>query len=159
LFTVIALVVMFLFGTVYLQSWIIDRMVFSQVNTLTSNFSDTVRTKGYISRKDYDDFTKLLSITNRAYDVKISHREVKYYPLEVSDSRYTPEKPYIVLYFKHDEREIFNTLYKLDQNYNMLKGDDVKIEVKPIGNVKKGIEVFGMRTIIYANYGGMVNNQ
>ena len=58
-----------------------DDISYSLALKITTNFVDNVKSKGYITRKMYDDFNSTLAVTGNAYDIKLEHVSKKYYPV------------------------------------------------------------------------------
>lgn len=149
----------------YNMFWIIDRMVYNQVNVINNRFQKEVRTRGYIDRGMYDSFIKELTNTGRIYDVEMLHRSIKYYPLSEDLKEYTVEKPYSIEYFKHNEYEILNEIYNKDKRYLMRIGDDFTVTVRDQGTRGSKVlwNVIGgtkeNNTLIFSTYGGMVENE
>ncbi|WP_461613209.1 hypothetical protein [Clostridium sp. Marseille-QA1073] len=149
----------------YNMFWIIDRMVYNQVNVINNRFQKEVRTRGYIDREMYDNFMRELTNTGRIYDVEMLHRNIKYYPLSEDLKEYTIEKPYSIEYFKHNENEILNEIYNKDKRYLMRIGDDFTVTVRDQGTRGSRVlwNVIGgtkeNNTLIFSTYGGMVENE
>lgn len=150
---------------VYNMFWIIDRMVYNQVNVINNRFQKEVRTRGYIDKEMYDNFTNELTATGRIYDIEMLHRDIKYYPLDEKSEDYSKEKPYSIEYFKHNEYEILDQIYNKNKRYLMKIGDDFTVTVRDKGtrgsrvlwNVVGGTKE--NNTLIFSTYGGMVENE
>lgn len=163
-FSIIVAVVLMVMIT-YNMFWVIDRMVYNQVNVINNRFQKEARTRGYIDKEMYDSFTRELTATGRMYDIEMLHRSIKYYPLSKSSKDYTEEKPYSIEYFKHNEYEILDQIYNKDKRYLMRIGDDFTVTVRDKGtrgsrvlwNVVGGTKE--TNTLIFSTYGGMVENE
>ncbi|MBD8045847.1 hypothetical protein [Clostridium faecium] len=146
---------------IYDRTNYMERYISNQVNVIANRFQKEARTKGYVDKEMYDRLAKELSNTDRAYTIKILHRDIKYYPVDKS----IDENGYTVEYFKHNEREILETIYDKDKRYLMRMGDDFQISV-----VEKGVSTNNIlwgfltgdttqKTNIFASFGGAVENE
>ncbi len=75
----LAVILIFLFPAVQSAQREEDLRVLSAHNSLVQ-FTDAVRSKGYISPEMYEDFTRELEITGAVYDIDLEHRHKKYHP-------------------------------------------------------------------------------
>ena len=163
----IIMVVLLLFGTTLNNEyWLMERKIYSHVNTLTFQFAKTVRNKGYVNKTDYENFLKDLSKTGRYYDVKMLYTKILYYPLTPSSPGYTVQKPYSEENFKYGNSAIFAKLYNITnpQDYIMPVGDNFKITVADDGTL--GTRIFNkflnnnrQGGEILAVYGGAIGNE
>lgn len=147
----------------------VDKLAYTQIQTITSKFQYEACKNGYIDRKMYDDFSRSLGATGRSYDIKFVHRQAKYYPLKPGDPQYTKEKPWIENFEEHHETEILKTIYdkKNPSNdiYKMHVNDDFKVIVKDRGlsqstALKAMLNSSSKNTsYVFAEYGGGVQNE
>ncbi|MEK5476427.1 hypothetical protein NYE70_05690 [Paenibacillus sp. FSL R5-0407] len=76
---ILAVVLIFLFPAFQSAQRQEDIRVLSAYNTLVQ-FTDAVRSKGYVSAEMYEDFARELETTGAAYDIELEHRHKKYHP-------------------------------------------------------------------------------
>lgn len=149
---------------VYNQFWMADKMINNQVNVVTDRFQKQIRNHGYVSKENYETFTRELANTGRDYTITMVHRKVQYYPLAPTDPKYKPEKPYSVELLALNQDAILDEIYHKQMDYKMNYGDDFDVKVNEKNGFNKGSNIFlnfisgntNSRSLIYANYGGMV---
>lgn len=149
---------------VYNQFWMVDKLINNQVNVTTSKFQKVARNHGYVSKEDYEMFTRELANTRRDYTITMVHRKIQYYPLSPTDPKYKPEKPYSVESIAFAQDAILNDIYINHKDYKMNYGDDFDVKVNEKNGFNKGSNIFlnfisgntNSKSLIYANYGGMV---
>lgn len=78
--SLVAIVVFFIFPT-YIAYEKKDDISYLLALEYTQSFVDTVRSKGYVSKKMYDDYLVVLSKTGNSYDVNLEHRRKKVEPV------------------------------------------------------------------------------
>jgi hypothetical protein len=168
LFIIFAIVVLLCIVPAQRQYEMIDKLVYTQSNVITSKFQSDVSKQGYIDREMYENFIKRLADTGRSYDITFVHRQINYYPLKATDPGYTVEKPWTVLALEHPDREILKKIYdKAAPNnkiYKMNIGDDFKVTVQDknlsSGSIfKSWINRKGSKSWVYASYGGAIQNE
>jgi len=157
------IVAVFMAGTCAIYAYN-DEISMIKVKEATNNFQDTVRKKGYISQKGYDDFVKILSGTGNVYDIQMKHIKYIIYPLTPSNSKYTVQKPWIELNDIYGQRYILNVIYKQYPNdYKMNKGDDFLITVvnKNITGTMVFMSFIGGKAVntIWSQGGGMITSE
>lgn len=79
-FSILISVFIFFILPLYITFEKMDDISYSLALKITSNFVDTVTSKGYISEKMYNDFISELGATNNVYDIKMEHIAKKYTP-------------------------------------------------------------------------------
>lgn len=57
-----------------------DDISYSLALKITTNFVESVKSKGYLSHEMYNDFISQLAVTGNSYDIKMEHVNKKYYP-------------------------------------------------------------------------------
>ncbi|MBU5228126.1 hypothetical protein KQI36_15955 [Clostridium senegalense] len=137
----------------------VERYVSNQVNVSVNRFQKEARRKGYVDKELYDNLLKELNNTGRLYDVKILHRDIKYYPVANVD-----ENGYKVEMFRHNEKEILDRIYNKNKIYLMRYGDDFQITVNEKGESANNIlwsVLSGDKAdySIFASFGGAVENE
>lgn len=80
IFSVLISVFIFFILPLYITYEKVDDISYSLALKITSNFVESVTSKGYISKNMYDEFINALEATHNTYDVKIEHIEKKYTP-------------------------------------------------------------------------------
>lgn len=139
----------------------IERYISNQVNVSANRFQKEARRKGYVDKQSYDQLMKELNNTGRTYDIKLLHRDIKYYPVK----RDIDENGYTVEYFRHNEKEILEVIYNKDKKYLMRMGDDFQITVVEKGTSANKVlwgALSGDRNQninIFASFGGAVENE
>lgn len=117
-FSVLIAVVMFFFLPMYMTFEKKDDVSYALALKITSNFVDNVSSKGYISRKMYDDFSSELGITDNSYEISIEHVAKKYVPAIYIYDNVDASKLLFKLDYKTYESEyiVFNTNGKFRYN-------------------------------------------
>ena len=141
----------------------IERYVSNQVNVSANRFQKEARRKGYIDQKSYDQLLSELNNTGKLYDIKMLHRDIKYYPVDKS----IDENKYKIETFRHNEKEILNKIYNEKKNYLMRYGDDFQITINEKGESANSIlwkALSGDKADkgdnnIFASFGGAVENE
>lgn len=164
LFAFILFIFLAIIVPVYNQFWMADKMINNHVNVVTNRFQKETRNHGYVSKDNYETFTRELANTGRDYTIIMVHREIKYYPLSPTDPKYRPDKPYSVELLAFKEDVILDEIYQNHKDYKMKYGDDFDVKVTEKNGFNKGSNIFlnfisgntNSNSLIYANYGGMV---
>lgn len=84
----IAVILMFMFPLLYFGQRI-DSITQQVVDTKASDFVDTIRTQGYLTKNMYDTFLEQLDATGNVYDIHLEHKE---FALEPEYRFKTPEE-------------------------------------------------------------------
>lgn len=149
----------------------------AELNTqnAVTRFVDSVRNKGYITPKMYNEFVTELEQTKYVFDVELTHEKKTYYPVYTDPadaSTFTGE--YIVDYQNYYSKQILDVLFpKSDlplehdsRVYKLTEGDfftvDVKNKNKTNATILREFLTFGHTSnnvIIHFPYGGMVHNE
>lgn len=79
---------------------------------LLVEFTDAVRTKGYISAGMYRDFTQEIGLAGGVYDIEMEHQHKKYHP-EYSDpaDAATFQNTFSIVYDSYYTKDILNELF------------------------------------------------
>lgn len=80
-FSILISVIIFFFLPMYMTFEKKDDISYALALKVTSNFVDNVCSKGYISRKMYDDFSSELGITDNTYEIALEHVAKRYVPV------------------------------------------------------------------------------
>ena len=80
-FAIIFAVIVFFVMPIYMTFEKRDDISYALAVKITSNFVNTVKSKGYLTAKMYSDFVSELGATNNVYEVKMEHRVKKYNPV------------------------------------------------------------------------------
>lgn len=157
---IIAIIVAFVLVVIvpnYNLSWATNNKLGDYVYNQTDDFQKAVRKKGYIEKKDYENYLINLSKTHKSFEVEMIHTKITYYPLTPTSPGYTADKPYSEEDFKYDNSKILGTLYSKTNpgDYVMNVGDNFKITVleKDSPDVMPGGEK------IWAVSGGAIGNE
>jgi len=110
-----------------------ENLITNNVNQTTYTFSKNCRVRGYINKNDFDNFRIQLAKSNRRYKITITYRRIEYYPLAITDKRYTKDKPYVAEYYTETENQII-PLIRQNKDFQMEKGDDLTIRVADISS-------------------------
>ena len=165
--SLILIVFLLVIAPLYREFWVEEQLVYNHVNNATSKFSKNVRMNGSITKESYEEFTRELSKTNRTYNIQMTYKKIKYYPLDSSDPRYTTETPYLVLSDTYNERSLLEKLYDKENvvdAINMNQGDEFSVTATDATQSKyttlKGMLRKGdAKTYIFATYGGVIENE
>lgn len=80
-FAIIFAVIVFFVMPIYMTFEKRDDISYALAVKITSNFVNTVKSKGYLTAKMYSDFVSELGATNNVYEIKMEHRVKKYNPV------------------------------------------------------------------------------
>ena len=80
-----------------------DDISYSLALKITTNFVESVNSKGYLTHDMYNDFISKLAVTGNSYDIKLEHVAKKYYPT--------------IYVYKDDYDEIFKCLLQNGNQY------------------------------------------
>ncbi|WP_410768612.1 hypothetical protein [Fontibacillus sp. BL9] len=75
----LAVILLYLFPAIQSAQREEDLRVLAAYNSLVQ-FTDAIRTKGYLSPEMYEDFSRELEYTGTIYDIELEHRQKKYHP-------------------------------------------------------------------------------
>lgn len=144
-------------------------------NSVTS-FVDSVRNKGYITPKMYNDFTTELSLTGNLYDIEIEHKHKRYNPVYIDPANpNTFQDSFNVDYEAFYEKQILSVIFpanstagKTDDSrkYKLTEGDYFSVKIQNTNKTNAGrlreflnggFSPSNLR--IYIPYGGMVTNE
>lgn len=82
-FAILISVIIFFFMPMYISFEKKDDISYALALKITDSFVSNVTSKGYISKKMYDNFIDELAATDNVYEVKMEHRAKRYYPVIV----------------------------------------------------------------------------
>lgn len=159
-FTYIVGIIFILIVPVMLIAQKMDNVVQTYVDNAAIEFIDKARVTGYISKDSYLEFTEQLNNTTYLYDVKVEHYSKQAIPI-YNNTTFTGN--YNIDYVVSYDKEIEETLFDNDLNYNMKNGDYIKVIIKnkdkTLGSklysfFNKGANI----NTIYTIYGGYVGN-
>ena len=156
-FAFIGLVIVLFLGGINDNYKKMEDKLYISVRDTTDDFYHKVKTSGVITRQEYDEFLANLGATSRNYDVKLLYKKSKAYPLKPTDSSYTAEKPWIVLYDEYRTDIILKNVYGDPQIFKMGKGDFFQVEVTDIST--KGLFQVNSYKNIHTINGGMITNE
>jgi len=140
-----------------------------------TRFVDSVRNKGFITPKMFNEFVTELEQTKYVFDIEITHEKKIYFPIytdPVDASTFTGE--YMVDYQNYYSPQILKVLFPNNNQplehdsrvYKLAEGDFFKVEVKNKNKTNATILTefltFGntsSNVIIHFPYGGMVHNE
>lgn len=100
IFSILIAIIIFFLLPMYMAFEKKDDISYSLALKITSNFVDNVKSKGYVSRKMYDDFVNQLAVSDNVYSISLEHIAKKYNP---------------VIYV-YDNADSSKLLYTLDYN-------------------------------------------
>ncbi|MFS0841360.1 hypothetical protein [Paenibacillus sp. 1P03SA] len=152
-----------------------DQISYNVTYKATTNFVDSVRTKGYITPTMYNDFQKELGKTDNLFDVQLEHDQKKYTPVYADPADPNTFKgEYGVHYEGFFNEQILGKLFP-DNNlplndpsrrYLLRVGDTFSVTVKNKNMTKATLVRDFLNngntsdpTRIYVPYGGMVLNE
>lgn len=157
IFSVLLLIVFPLFSLLTRQ----DNIAYNKVLTITTEFVDSVRTKGYFTEKEYTDYLTKLAGTQNTYKVEMEcHKKILIKDVE----KYTDENPIwtedtAVYYNSYIENELKNS-----GSVGLEEGDEFYIKVYNT-NITTASLMYNFflgssipRKVINIGYGGKVLN-
>lgn len=138
-------------------------------------FTDSVRTKGYVTPTMYNDFTQEMNATGNQYNIQLEHLHKTYHP-EYSDpaNPNTFQNKFTTVYEGYYENAILPVLYTENtttkddpsRQYRLQNGDYFTVKVESTNRTMAailrgmlGIEGNQNRSAVLARYGGMVLNE
>lgn len=128
IFALILLAILILVVPVHLMMLNNEERIETHTREVLTQFTDTVRSKGYMDNKMYITFLKDLSASNISYSVELVHSRELAYPLKVTDPEYTADKPWTELKFKYGTEKILQEV-KTKGTYKMQYGDDFYVVI------------------------------
>lgn len=79
--SVLVSILLFFIFPIYITYEKKDDLSHAMASKVTHVFVDTVRNKGYVAPKMYEDFTSLLNLTGNIYDIQMEHTKKRYDPV------------------------------------------------------------------------------
>ena len=108
----------------------VDTMSKLDVDTLTSNFVDKIRTVGGLTKDDYNNFTQTLTATGNTYDVNMEFKILDENPGKKTTQTVRDkigENVYYSVYTSQIEQGIEDSK---DNKYSLKEGDIVSVTVR-----------------------------
>ncbi|WP_394884932.1 hypothetical protein [Clostridium butyricum] len=157
MFMLLAMVVIFLIGPVYVSYQSLDNIIYQEVRAATNDFQKEVRKDGFVDLDTYNNYLNRLNATGKVYEVNLTHTSNLVYPNSSASEGFSIER------IKYGNKSIIPTIYDKEK-YLMKYGDDFKIEVteKNAGYSAMLIGLLSKKGNIQIQFwsdGGMVQNQ
>lgn len=134
-----------------------DNMSYNVVLTLTTNFVDDVRSKGFIDKESYYKYLEKIANTGNVYDITVeAHKKILFETDDTTDPKYEEDT---IIYNKHDIETELNSgsgVYKFEV------GDELYIKIYNT-NIPSSSVLYrflanaSKYTVVNINYGGVVN--
>lgn len=157
---ILAIIIMFIFP-VYIAYEKKDDISYALAVRYTQDFVDKVRSKGYITRELYEDYTANLLTTGNTYSVELEHRYVRFDPSDnIGDESIKAVRSEEVYSTEH----ILNFMDNNEEHkYVMNVNDNFNVKIKNT-NVTMATIIYNIVTVnmsknnvrVYVDYGGKI---
>ena len=139
-----------------------EKMIQEYVDLKTTQFVDSVRSNGYMSRQMYMSYIQDLLRTGNVYELKMTKEHASYVPIYDDNGNFAND--YQENMQKSYEKEIIDQVMS-DEDYVFSKNDYFYVEVysKNVTKNSKVMEtlfnIFSQTKAIHTYYGGAIRNE
>lgn len=143
-----------------------DMIVQNYVNKETTDFVNTIKNTGQITKNTYNLFIKKLDVTNNVYDIKMTHQHEIVNPLEGDeplDNNDDTENKIFEEYYNTYEDDILKELFEGSGVYKLSKDDYITVTVRNrsrtlASRIQNSLGIHG-DSVIYVTYGGVIRDE